>query len=180
MDTRYFRSELTKAKAGSKKRYQSNANAEGTLLGPKQWQWLEQELKTSEADFNVILSSIQVLSDKHGYETWGNFPHEAVRLKQLIIDSKANNVILLSGDRHISEFSKEKIEGLDYPLIDFTSSGLTHVFSDFKGEHNPLRVGKVVTKISFGLLEFNFKSKQVTMKMIGDRSKIYQQNSQKY
>jgi len=179
LDTRYFRSDLTKAKDG-KKRYQSNSNDEGTLLGLKQWQWLEQELKTSKADFNVIVSSIQVLSDQHGFETWGNFPHEANRLKHLIVDSKAKNVILLSGDRHLSEFSKENIDGLNYPLIDFTSSGLTHVYSDFNGEYNPHRLGEVVPKLSFGLLEFNFKSKEVTMKMIGNRNKIYQQITQHY
>jgi len=179
LDTRYFRSDLTKAKDG-KKRYQSNSNDEGTLLGLKQWQWLEQELKTSKADFNVIVSSIQVLSDQHGFETWGNFPHEANRLKHLIVNSKAKNVILLSGDRHLSEFSKENIDGLNYPLIDFTSSGLTHVYSDFNGEYNPYRLGKVVPKLSFGLLEFNFKSREVTMKMIGNRNKIYQQITQHY
>ena len=126
------------------------------------------------------MSSIQVLSDQHGFETWGNFPHESDRLKQLIVDSKANNVILLSGDRHISEFSKEDIQGLNYPLIDFTSSGLTHVYSDFNGEYNPHRLGKVIPKLSFGLLEFNFTSKEVTMKMVGNRSEIYQQITEHY
>ena len=30
----------------------------------------------SKADFHIIMSSIQVWSNEHGFETWGNFPHE--------------------------------------------------------------------------------------------------------
>ena len=179
LDTRYFRTDLTEDLKSSK-RYQPNAYGEGTILGTAQWQWLEEELKTSHADFNIIVSSIQVLSNKHGFETWGNFPQEVDKLKQLIIDSNAKGVIILSGDRHISEFSKENITELNYPLIDFTSSGLTHVYSSFSGEDNPFRIGQVVKEISFGLLEFNFKTKTVTMKMIGDQNALQQEISQQF
>ena len=89
------------------------------------------------------------------------------RLKQVIFNSKAKGVILLSGDRHISEFSELKLKGMDDPIIDFTSSGLTHVYEGFHGEPNPYRIGYVVPKKSFGVLEFDFNSKTVTMKMIG-------------
>ena len=179
LDTRYFRSDLTDAK-GSSKRYEPNAYGEGTILGSEQWQWLVKELKTSQADFNIIMSSIQVLSNEHGFETWGNFPHEVDKLKQLIVTSKAKGVIILSGDRHISEFSLENISGLNYPLIDFTSSGLTHVYSNFSGENNPYRIGEVVKELSFGLLQFNFKTNEVTMKMIGDKNKLQQEITQQY
>ena len=179
LDTRYFRTDLTDAK-NSPKRYQPNVYGEGTILGSAQWQWLEEELRNSRADFNIIVSSIQVLSNEHGFETWGNFPHEVDKLKQLIVDSKAKGVIILSGDRHISEYSKESISVLNYPLIDFTSSGMTHVYSNFSGEYNPYRVGEVVKEISFGVLEFNFKTKEVTMKMIGDHNKLQQEITQQY
>lgn len=178
LDTRYFRNDLTVSSNGSK-RYQPNEYGEGTILGPEQWNWLEIELSTSKADFNIIVSSIQVLSNLHGFETWGNFPHEVDRLKQVIINSNAKGVIILSGDRHISEFSIENI-GLKYPLIDFTSSGLTHVYSNFNNETNPYRFGNVINKISFGVLEFDFKSKEVTMKMIGDQNEIQQQITRQY
>lgn len=179
LDTRYFRSDLT-VSDDKDRRFQHNKYGEGTILGSVQWEWLEHELKTSLADFNIIVSSIQVLSNQHGFETWGNFPHEVDRLKQLILNSEAKGVILLSGDRHISEFSKETLSGLPYPLIDFTSSGLTHVYSNFTSEPNPYRYGKVVPKLSFGLLEFNFESRKVTMKMIGDGNEIQQQITQEY
>ncbi|WP_225034832.1 alkaline phosphatase D family protein [Winogradskyella sp. SM1960] len=179
LDTRYFRSGLTEAK-GSKKRYQPNTYGEGTVLGTAQWDWLGKELTTSKADFNIIVSSIQFLSSEHGFETWGNFPHEVDKLKSLIVESNAKGVILLSGDRHISEFSKIEIDGLDYPLIDFTSSGLTHAYRGFSGEPNPYRVEKVVSVESFGLLKFDFDSKTVSMEMRGENNVLQQKILQKY
>jgi alkaline phosphatase D len=179
LDTRYFRSDLTK-NVNPKKRYQPSKYGEGTMLGEVQWAWLEKELSSSKADFNVIMSSIQVLSGEHGYETWGNMPHEVDKLKKMIYTSKAKGVLLLSGDRHISEFSKTSIEGVPYPLIDFTSSGLTHVFDKFVSETNPYRVGEVVPKISFGLLVFDFKNKAITMQIRGKENVVLGELKQGY
>ena len=83
-------------------------------------------------------------------------------------------MILLSGDRHISEFSKTQVEGLDYPLMDFTSSGLTHTYEEFSGEPNQYRVGEVVKYKSFGLLKFDFSNKKVLLEMRGKRNKLQQ------
>jgi alkaline phosphatase D len=179
LDTRYFRSALIKDTT-SKKRYQPNADKNATLLGDAQWKWLTKELNTSEADFNIIVSSIQLLSHEHGFETWGNFPFEIEKLKSTIVKSKAKGVLLLSGDRHISEFSKISINDLDYPLIDFTSSGLTHSYSSFPGEPNEYRIGNVISEISFGLLKFNFEDKSITMEMRGNNNKKLQELTQQY
>jgi alkaline phosphatase D len=172
LDTRYFRSPLQKSKEKGK-RYTPNGN--GTILGKEQWEWLERELKNNTADYTVILSSIQVLSGEHGFETWGNFPAEIEKLENLLQDSEAENVIVLSGDRHISEFSQKKIEGLDDPLVDFTSSGMTHAYSDFNGEPNQYRIGEVVSDLSFGLLKFDFATGNVKMEMRGPGNKLQQE-----
>ena len=179
LDTRYFRTSLTKA-TDSTKRYQPNTYGEGTVLGKQQWHWLTNELNSSKANFNVIVSSIQFISYKHGYESWGTFPHEVDKLKKLIKDSKATGVLLISGDRHISEFSSTNIEGLSFPLVDFTSSGLTHSYTDFNGEENPNRIGNVVAELSFGILKFDFKSKKITMQMRGKGNKLQQEHIQSY
>lgn len=179
LDTRYFRTQLTRDTLSSK-RYQPNKYGEGSMLGEIQWNWLQQELESSTADFNILVSSIQLLSSEHGYETWGNMPHEIDRLEKLLIASKAKNVIVLSGDRHISEFSKKTINGLDYPLIDFTSSGMTHSYSDFKQELNPYRIGDVVSDKSFGLLIFNFDNQEVTMEIRGEKNGLLEGITQKY
>lgn len=179
LDTRYFRTALTKAK-DSKKRFQPNTYGEGTILGEAQWDWLEHELSSSTADFNLIVSSIQVLSAEHGFETWGNFPHDVDKLKALVRTSKAKGVIVLSGDRHISEFSKTEIEGVSFPLIDFTSSGLTHVYNSFTSEANKHRVLNVIPEISFGVLRFNFQTKTVLMEMRGVNNVLQQKLLQTY
>lgn len=179
LDTRYFRSALTPSN-NPEKRYQPNTYGEGTMLGDTQWQWLEQELKTSKADFNLIVSSIQFLSSEHGFETWGTMPHEVDKLKSLIGNSKAKGIIVLSGDRHISEFSKTIIEGVDYPLIDFTSSGMTHSYSSFDGEPNQYRVGEVVSDLSFGVLKMNFSTRKVIMQMRGENNVLQQELIQSY
>lgn len=171
LDTRYFRTALT-PDTKTKKRVMPNTYGEGTVLGEAQWAWLAKELENSTADFNVLVSSIQVLSNEHGFECWGNFPHEVDRLKKTIASSNAKGVLVLSGDRHISEISKDNLTGLSYPLVDFTSSGLTHAYRSFSGEPNRFRVVGVVSTESFGTVAFNFNTKTATLTMVGDHGEV--------
>jgi alkaline phosphatase D len=89
-------------------------------------------------------------------------------------------VIFLSGDRHISEFSKTKISGVSYPIIDFTSSGLTHSYSNFSTEPNRYREGEVVSSTSYGTLELDLDKNEVVFKMMGDNNEVQQQLKQSY
>jgi alkaline phosphatase D len=179
LDTRFFRTAITKA-VNSKKRLQPNSYGQGTILGEAQWKWLEQELNTSDAQFNVIVSSIQLLSDKHGFECWGNFPHEIDKLEKMLVASKAKGTFVISGDRHIATFSTKKIANLNYPLVDFTSSGLTHVYSSFSGEENPYQIGKVVAEKNFGLLQFDFTNNRVIMQIRGLENILLGEHIQQY
>ena len=178
LDTRYFRTSLTKGTNGQ--RFQPNQYNEGTILGKTQWKWLTNELTNSTATFTVVVSSIQVLSKEHGFEKWANFPHEVDKLFGLIKKSTNTNVILLSGDRHISEFSKTTIKELSYPIIDFTSSGLTHAYSSFTSEKNNFRVGSVVNSLSYGTLLLDLKTKKATFQMRGKDGGILQEINQIY
>ena len=179
LDTRYFRDGLTNSSEKGK-RYEANPYGQSSVLGDAQWAWLVKELKKSKADFNLIVTSIQFLSNTHGFEKWANFPHEVDKMTQLLKESQAKGVIFLSGDRHISEFSKRTIDGLEYPIIDFTSSGLTHAYNGFTGEPNPYRTGEVVFTTSFGLLELDLETKEATFKMMGDNGEVLQQMKQQY
>jgi alkaline phosphatase D len=179
LDTRYFRTPLTVDPTGEK-RYVPNPTNTGTILGEEQWQWLEKEIRNTTADFNIIVSSIQFLSYEHGFETWGNMPNEVEKLKDIIVNSKAKNVILLSGDRHISEISSTKIKGLKYPLYDFTSSGLTHTYEEFISEPNQFRVSKVIKEKNFGVLRFDLKSNTVIMEIRGLKNNLLESVTQKY
>lgn len=179
LDTRYFRTSLT-PDTETAKRTKPNSYGEGTILGEAQWSWLAKELQGSKANFNIIVSSIQYLSNQHGFECWGNFPHEVDRLENLIVNSKAKGVVVLSGDRHISEFSRTKFKGVVNPLIDFTSSGLTHAYKNYKGEPNTFRVGEVVFTESFGVLAFYFDKNKIDFKIVGDHGAILESLEQVY
>lgn len=179
LDTRYFRTALT-PDTDTDRRTKPNNYGQGTVLGETQWKWLENTLQTTKANFNVIVSSIQFLSNEHGFECWGNFPHEVDKLKTLISKSRAKGVLFLTGDRHISEFSKTTIEGMDYPIIDFTSSGLTHTYSKFSGEPNPFRVGGVISTESFGVVQFNFLINRIDFLMVGDEGVVFSKLEQSY
>lgn len=185
LDTRYFRTELTKNLDNDDpnkpyKRYIPNNHADGTLLGIEQWNWLEDELTNSNADYTLLVSSIQFLSAEHGWETWGNMPNEVQKLEQLLVQTKTKNAIILSGDRHISDFSMKTVEGLNYPLVDFTSSGMTHSSTNNLGEPNKYRVGNLVNELSFGVLKFNFAENTVLMEMRGVNNILQQTHKQNY
>jgi alkaline phosphatase D len=179
LDTRFFRSPLT-PDMETNKRVKPNNYGEGTLLGEEQWAWLEEQLQGSDARFNIVVSSIQLLSDQHGFEGWGNFPHEVDRFKGLVRETGAEGVIVLSGDRHISEFSEVKEPGLDYPLVDFTSSGLTHAYRNFTGEPNPYRVGKVISTESFGVVRLDLRHQEAHFKIMGNGGKVLASMKRRY
>jgi alkaline phosphatase D len=156
LDTRYFRDTLARSKEKGK-RYL--VNQEGDILGETQWAWLESELKNSDARLHVIASSIQFLSSDHGFEKWGNFPKARQRMLDLISKVKPVNALFVSGDRHIAEISKIDLPALSYPLYDFTSSGLTHTWSEIWEEDNKLRVGNLVIQKNYGILNVEWKKK---------------------
>lgn len=169
LDTRYFRSELAKGENGN--RYGETNDPSATMLGDAQWIWLTDQLNNSNADLLVLVSSIQVISSEHGFEKWQNMPQERTRLLDVIAQTKVP-VILLSGDRHISEISLQQWNGKE--IIDFTSSGLTHSYADFKGEPNAFRIGKVVSKPSIGIIDVDWNTRVLQLKMVGDNDEILQ------
>lgn len=143
LDTRSFRSPLNKSESsacGTKTVPEFDMNA--TVLGEDQWKWLEEQLK-EPADIRIIASSIQVIPDQHCYEKWANFPREKTRLFNLLNDTNANGVLIVSGDRHLAEISVLKPPQLDYPLYEITSSGLNSAMgagSQGASENNRYRV----------------------------------------
>jgi alkaline phosphatase D len=164
LDGRYFRDTLTYSPIRGK-RYDPNPYGQGTLLGKEQWKWLEKELKHSKADLNIIVSGIQVLSEEHGFESWGgNFPHERDKLFNMLKSTGAENVLFLSGDRHIAEISKIDIDGLDYPVYDITSSGLTHSYEG-ADEPNKFRVSPLIDQKNFGILMIKPNENKITVEV---------------
>lgn len=162
LDTRYFQDPLTKTPKGSAKNYVAQPN--GQILGKEQWQWLQDELSQSQANINIIASSLQVIAEDHKYEMWSNFPNERKKLLDLIVSSGVINPIILSGDRHLSEISKINWQGQE--LIDVTSSGMTHSFSGTT-EYNRHRIHDLITTESFATLEIDWTNRTAQISQIG-------------
>jgi alkaline phosphatase D len=171
LDTRYFRSPLRQSVTRDPRNgpHAENAAPDATVLGAAQWAWLADQLR-QPAELRIIGSSVQVVSQGHGWETWGNFPRERARLLRLIRETRASGVIFLSGDRHMAELSLERGDGAPYPLLDLTSSGLTQTRPTSRPfEENTRRVGPYYNEPNFGLIEVDWSSDdpRVEMKAIG-------------
>ncbi|TMW63409.1 hypothetical protein Poli38472_002350 [Pythium oligandrum] len=106
---------------------------DGDFLGEAQWAWLENELATSDAAFNVIVSGIQILPADRFFpaESWSRFPHQRERLIKSILSSHAKGVILLSGDVHFAEINQIVCSDGRNVLTEMTSSGMTHSWMQF-------------------------------------------------
>ena len=171
LDTRYFRDSLER-NPDAPPLYKPNM--EGTILGEEQWDWLQNELTESTADIHLIGSSIQLIPNDHGYEKWGNFPAERDRFMKLMVETNPKLPIILSGDRHIAEFSKMDLEGMDYPLYEFTASGLTHTWSEVGDEPNQYRIGELMIKKNFGLIDISYSETKidVLLKVMDDNNEM--------
>jgi len=144
-----------------------NTDCTVTMLGESQWQWLEEQLK-QPAEVRLICSGTQIINDSKGMQEWGNFPHERKRLFNLVTQSQANGVLLLSGNVHYSEVSKTD-EG-PYSIYDFTSSGMTHNSPDYAQAETPYRVAGPYTQPNFGLIGIDWEatpSPEIYLQAIG-------------
>jgi alkaline phosphatase D len=156
LDTRWFRSALKpsddRGKPG-KERYLPDADPAKTMLGETQWRWLEEQLR-QPAELRLLVSSIQVVAEGHGWERWGNFPLERQRLYRLIADTQARGVVFLSGDRHVGALYRQPT-GTPYPFYELTSSGITHTWRD-AAEAGPNRLGELFTQLHYGVVDIDW------------------------
>lgn len=164
LDTRYFRSLLkrTPKSAKGQERYVPDLSAQKTILGSQQWTWLERELKKS-ADLRLIVSSIQVASNIHGWEKWENIPKEKQRLLKLLKKTRTKNAILLSGDRHVAGIYKLKESTKRNPLYEITSSSLNR--STFTSDEwdSQLTHPSLIFDNNFGLVTINWEKRTVEL-----------------
>jgi alkaline phosphatase D len=139
--------------------YARNPDPKATMLGERQWQWLERQLETP-ADVRLIGSSVQVLADFPAWEGWSLFAHDQQRLIELIRRTRANGVAFLSGDMHYAELSKLEVN-VPYPLWDLTSSGLTEVWP--VPTPNARRASDVIREPNFGLVDIDWQGAGTTV-----------------
>ena len=104
------------------------------MLGAAQWAWLRAQL-LQPAELRLIVSSVQVLAEGHGWEGWDNLPLERTRLLDLIDQTAAGGVIFVSGDRHVGALY-QRPTGAAYALYEITASGINMTFA---GNRDPGR-----------------------------------------
>lgn len=123
-------------------------------MGAAQWDWLEQEIKKPGPALKVVVSSIQVLTDYTGRETWACYPEAQTRLLALLATS-LTPVLLLSGDRHLTETSRRQV-ATDRIIHEITSSGLTHTTE--LSNNNIWCVQSQIKETNFGVLSLEWDS----------------------
>ena len=164
LDTRTFRSPLKETDqpgAKGKERYVPDDDGRKTMLGEVQWAWLAEQLK-QPADLRLIVSSVQVLADGHGYEAWHTLPRERARLFRLINQTGAKGVVILSGDRHMAALYRQA--GLvDYPLVELTASALNRSMRATNDEMSSQQIGPAYAPNNSGLMEIDWRGKSLRL-----------------
>jgi len=170
LDGRYHRSPLKKGPRGSVTGfprivpYIANNDPAATFLGAEQWRWLEEQLK-QPAEIRLIGSGIQVVSEDHPFEKWMNIPHERDKLYSLLRSTKAEGVVILSGDRHMADLSVMDA-GIGYPLYDLTASGFNQASDTYRDpEKNRHRVATLSWGQHFGFIEVDWTAKDPLIRL---------------
>ena len=141
-----------KKKPNNQGPYLPHTDASKKMLSDAQWQWLTTELK-KPADVRILASSLQLLPEFSGWESWANFPQERQQLLNLLDQFAINNLVIVSGDTHWSEMSQITRKN-GQPLWEMTSSGLTEEWKQVSP--NKHRVGHSFSKANYGILDIQF------------------------
>jgi alkaline phosphatase D len=158
LDTRFFRSELTpipKRQWLKSGRYVPSSAADQDMLGPEQWEWLADTLK-EPADLRIVVSSIQVLADDHGWERWGLLPTERARLLDLL--HATPDVILVSGDRHWSSVYRDETG-----LTEMTTSAINRPSHKSFTETGPHQFTTPYVQPNFGEVQIDWVARAATV-----------------
>lgn len=126
LDTRFNRDQprlFSEGEMGEREKAQDSRD----ILGPEQWDWFEEELRTSRASVHVIVSSIGVFSTSMRVtEDWDKFPYAHQKMIDLLERYRPANPIILTGDKHFAGIFEREIGQSKMKVLEVMSSGLTH------------------------------------------------------
>jgi len=136
-----------------------------TLLGPAQKAWLKRTLRASTARLKLVALGGQWLADYHRYESYAMFRHERDELLAFLAAERIPGVILLSGDRHMSELARLDRPGLP-PLYELTASpAANRTLAKALDQPNPLRLGGYSSGPNYGLIDHDPVMATVTLRL---------------
>lgn len=183
LDSRFFRSDLVsmpyRDPGPPRGWYIANTDPQATVLGDAQWQWLEREL-SKPADLRFIVSSVQLVTSAHNFESWANFPKERERFYGLLAAKGVSNAVLLTGDRHSGGFYKADVPGLKSPLWEVTASSLNMAFGkgdEGEKEPDPSRVGGFWAIPNFSLIDIDWAAKTVKLTLRKDNNSVLEEQT---
>lgn len=176
LDTRYFRSDFDRMPYQEQRpplgSYVPSNDPQKTILGDTQWKWLAQEL-AKPADLRIVVSSIQVLTDAHNYESWEQLPLEREKLYRVLAEREESGMVLLSGDRHAGGIYTHTPASSGEALWELTSSSLNFSFSSTERntarEPDDRRVTDFISEENFGLVDINWAAQEVTLSLKGNQ-----------
>ena len=96
-----------------------------TLLGAKQWRWLQDELKASTAPFKILAAGMiwngAVRPNKPDH--WETYAHERQALLEFIGRERVSGVVLVGGDIHRTRVLRhDTTNTVGYPLTELITS----------------------------------------------------------
>lgn len=167
LDTRTFRSAFKRKTSNFKYwgKFEPIEDPDKTMLGETQWAWLEERLQEA-ADVRLIVTSIQLLSEGHGFERWGNLPLERQRFFELINDTGARGVVVLSGDRHFGAFYSGKLAN-GQVLPEMTTSSLNRSYGPSQDARTPERLSQTYHQENFGLVDIDWRQRKLDLRLKG-------------
>lgn len=167
LDTRSFRDDWRATDdfgAAGRERYIEDADPSRNILGAAQWEWLEAQLRVP-AEVRIIVTSYQLVADGHGWECWRLFPAERQRFYDLLARTRANGVLLVSGDRHRAGIYRQA-RGLPYPLYELTSSAIN---MGSRGAHTeeagPNRLGPSFSADNVGMVTLDWATARIGLRI---------------
>lgn len=180
LDTRWDRTALLKNSADTydannplpgtfPRLYLPNEDKAARILSDEQWNWLESELR-KPADLRLLVSSIQVIADDHGFEKWGNFPKEKIKLFGILKKLKSKNVVILSGDRHMATIAKTDLAG--FPIFEMTSSAINRPARAGGLMPDATYIGEPFGAVNFGLVKINWEARKVLLEVKSEEDEV--------
>ncbi|MBI1339475.1 alkaline phosphatase family protein [bacterium] len=171
LDTRFFRSPLTRTdeynKKGKERWIPSADSTRQEMLGEAQWAWLESELE-KPADLRLLVSSIQVTPDVHGWEAWAKMPKERARLYDLLRSTGASDeTVIVSGDRHTSFLYSNTAAAVGRAIPEITASSLNKSFSrtEVSDEKDAQQVGDNYAFTNYGAIGVDWEKRSVALEI---------------
>ena len=161
VDTRMHRSKLERMGWGQfwrKGRYKPTDDVHQAVLSREQWRWLEAELN-QPADLRIVVSSIQILPTRSGWEHWGQFPMERTKMMNLL--HRRKNLIVVSGDRHWASMYKD-----DFGMLEMTTTSLNRPARPSYPERDVLQIRKPIIATNFGEIEVDWEARTAHVRVI--------------